>query len=126
MLTIDPQSTASLGEQIEHGIRRAIACGDLQGGQELPPVRQLAGDLGVNFNTVARAYRNLERDGLLQTRRGQGTFVRAISEIDHPRAFKKALQHVRVALTDVRLAGLDREAAKALIEDEFEAVWSRN
>lgn len=123
MLTIDPQATTPLGEQIERGLRRAIACGILAETQELPSVRQLAGDLGVNFNTVARAYRNLERDGLLQTRRGRGTRVSALSELDRSRAFKRAVAHVRMALTDVRLAGLRRDDAKALLEEEFAAVW---
>ena len=123
---IDPKSSVPLGEQIERGIRRAIARGELKSGAELPSVRQLANDLEVNFNTVARAYRNLERDGLLYTRRGLGTRVLGTSETDPPKALTKAIEHVRLAVTDMRLAGLDRPAATALLEKEIASVWADN
>ena len=80
MIQIDTTSTVSLAEQIEAEIRRAIASRVVQRGDNLPPVRQLAADLGVNLNTVARAYRALEASGLIITRRGRGTIVTANCE----------------------------------------------
>jgi len=61
--------------QLDRRIRSAIAAGRLQPGEQLPTVRQLAVDLRINANTVARVYAQLERDGVLQTRRGVGTFI---------------------------------------------------
>ena len=63
--------------QLERGLRAAIAAGRLRAGDQLPTVRQLAGDLRVNANTVARVYSELERAGVLETRRGVGSFVSA-------------------------------------------------
>ena len=61
--------------QLEQTIRFAIATGKLRVGERLPTVRQLAVDLRVNANTVAKVYAELERAGVLETRRGVGTFV---------------------------------------------------
>jgi GntR family transcriptional regulator len=63
--------------QLERGIRSAIASGRLNEGDQLPTVRQLAVELRVNANTVAKVYAFLERSGILETRRGVGTFVAA-------------------------------------------------
>ena len=63
--------------QLERAIRHAIAIEKLRVGDQLPTVRQLAVDLRINANTVAKVYAELERTGLLETRRGVGTFVKA-------------------------------------------------
>jgi GntR family transcriptional regulator len=75
--SIDPRDATPIYAQIEHGLRAAIATGRLQIGDQLPTVRQLAVDLSVNANTVARVYAELERAGVLETRRGVGSFVAA-------------------------------------------------
>jgi len=61
--------------QIVDQIKHQMATGRLQPGQQLPTIRQVAAHLGVNRNTVARAYRELAREGVVSTRRGRGTFV---------------------------------------------------
>jgi len=76
-LSIDPRDRTPIYAQIEHGLRAAIATGRLQIGAQLPTVRQLAVELSVNANTVARVYAELERAGVLETRRGVGSFVAA-------------------------------------------------
>ena len=73
---VDSSSPTPIYAQLERSIRGAIATGELEPGAQLPTVRQLAVDLSVNANTVARVYAQLERDGMLETRRGVGTFVR--------------------------------------------------
>ena len=75
LLTVDPRHPTPLYAQLEQGIRGAIAAGRLPPGAQLPTVRQLAVELKVNANTVARVYADLERAGVLETRRGVGTFV---------------------------------------------------
>jgi GntR family transcriptional regulator len=73
---VDSTSPTPIYAQLDRSIRAAIATGELESGAQLPTVRQLAVDLAVNANTVAKVYAQLERDGILETRRGVGTFVR--------------------------------------------------
>src|ERR1700682_5802866 len=73
--SVDSTSPTPIYAQLDRSIRAAIATGQLEPGAQLPTVRQLAVDLAVNANTVARVYAQLERDGVLETRRGVGTFV---------------------------------------------------
>lgn len=75
---VDSDSPTPIYAQLDRSIRAAIATGELEPGSQLPTVRQLAVDLAVNANTVAKVYTQLERDGILETRRGVGTFVRDI------------------------------------------------
>jgi len=74
---IDQADKTPVYAQLERGIRSAIAAGRVAVGDQLPTVRQLAVDLRVNANTVAKVYAFLERAGVLETRRGVGTFVAA-------------------------------------------------
>ena len=74
-LSIDTKSGVPFYRQIIEQVKFAIARGDLQPGDRLPTVRQLAVDLSINPNTVIRAYRELEIEGMLDTQQGSGTFV---------------------------------------------------
>ncbi len=74
---IDAGHPTPLYHQLERAIRFAIATGKLALGDQLPTVRQLAVDLRINANTVAKVYAELERTGVVETRRGVGTFVKA-------------------------------------------------
>ena len=75
LVSVDPRHPTPVYVQLEHGLRAAIATGRLVPGDQLPTVRQMAVDLRLNANTVARVYLELERTGLVETRRGVGTFV---------------------------------------------------
>ena len=75
--TIDASHPMPLYAQLERTIRFAVATGKLREGDQLPTVRQLAVDLRINANTVAKVYAELERLGVVETRRGVGTFVSA-------------------------------------------------
>ncbi|HSC26506.1 MAG TPA: GntR family transcriptional regulator [Vicinamibacterales bacterium] len=77
VVTLDPRDATPIYAQLERGLRAAIATGRLRAGDQLPTVRQLAVDLRVNANTVARVYAELERSGVLETRRGIGSFISA-------------------------------------------------
>ncbi len=126
MLTIDLESAVPLTDQIVRGLRGALAERRLAVGDDLPTVRQLAGDLGVNFNTVARAYRSLEASGLVRSLRGRGSWVVAVSESDPERAASTARSAVRAALADARLSGLIRADVEALVSSELKALWRRD
>jgi len=77
MFSLSPSHPMPLYAQLTRAIQFAIATGRLRIGEQLPTVRQLAVDLRVNANTVAKVYAELERSGILETRRGVGTFVSA-------------------------------------------------
>ena len=77
VVDLDPRDRTPIYAQLERGLRAAIATGRLRRGDQLPTVRQLAVELRVNANTIARVYGELERAGVLETRRGVGSFVRA-------------------------------------------------
>jgi GntR family transcriptional regulator len=101
MLQIDPRDPMPIYAQLERAIRLAVATGELEAGEQLPTVRQLAVDLAINANTVAKVYGELERTGVLETRRGVGTFV--MPPTDHREADKDRRRHL-TALGDRFLA----------------------
>lgn len=109
MLTLDPRDRTPLYAQLERSIRAAIATGRLGPGDQLPTVRQLAVDLRINANTVARVYGELERAGVLETRRGVGSFVSATPARAHPpRERERRLKaFVTRVLADAEAAGID-------------------
>ena len=74
-ITLNFQSDIPLYEQLIVQIKRLIMNGSLRQGDQLPTMRALAVDLGINFNTVARAYRSLDAEGFISTQHGRGTFV---------------------------------------------------
>lgn len=74
-LRVDPTCGVPLGVQIAKQLRLAVAAGRLRPGDQLPPARDLAAQLSVNFHTVRKAYADLAADGLLDVGRGRGTFV---------------------------------------------------
>jgi GntR family transcriptional regulator len=84
LVRVDPRDRTPIYAQLERGLRAAIATGTLGPGAQLPTVRQLAVELQINANTVARVYAELERGGILETRRGVGSFVTATPKQAHP------------------------------------------
>jgi GntR family transcriptional regulator len=84
IVSIDPRDATPIYAQLERGLRAAIATGRLRAGDQLPTVRQLAVELQVNANTVARVYGELERAGVIETRRGVGSFISATPTRAHP------------------------------------------
>jgi GntR family transcriptional regulator len=75
--TVDPRSGVPIYLQLIEQVKRLVAMGALAAGEQLPTVKQLAQDLTINANTVSRAYHDLERDGVIETSPGRGSFVRS-------------------------------------------------
>lgn len=121
---IDTSAKKPIYLQICDQIKSAIASGDLRPGAALPTVRQLAGDLGINFNTVAIAYRELEAQGLVRIRHGSGAEVCA----DRKRVKSKAADadlraRLREVLTELRLAGKTMGEVWEWLTEDVGAMW---
>ena len=122
MFVINPSDPAPIWRQIEEGVRRLIALGALRPGAAVPSMRDLARDLRVNPNTVARAYTRLIEGGVLTVKRGEGTYV-----ADSPAQPKKSERHE--ALRD----GATRYASTAIAVgaeiddavDELQSAYER-
>ena len=102
--SVNPRDPTPLHAQLERSIRAAIASRRLRPGDQLPTVRQLAVALRINANTVAKVYAELERGGILETRRGVGTFVRARQDGILTRASKQSRERELRAFADRFLA----------------------
>ena len=111
VVAIDSRDQTPIYVQLDRGLRAAIATGRLQPGDQLPTVRQLAVELSVNANTVARVYGELERDGVLETRRGVGSFVAATPGQARPPAehTKRLRAFATRVLADAGAAGFTRD-----------------
>ena len=124
-LTIDADSGTAPFEQVRTQIASAVAAGQLSPGARLPTVRQLATDLGLATNTVARAYRELEADAVVATHGRGGTFVRS-DVLDEPSAQSGAADLARAAAVDyvrtVRRLGLNSQEAARLVQN----TWSES
>lgn len=122
MITVNLESSDPLEEQVTQEIRRALARGELSPGDNMPSVRQLAGDLGIHWNTVARAYRRLRDEGLLVVGRGRGVYVREKGRRPSkptPELRDKIRGILRDAVTEARLSGLELDAFKELVSREL-------
>jgi len=121
-LTIDPDAPAAPYEQVRAQIAEQARGGVLPVGHRLPTVRALAGELGLAVNTVAKAYRALETDGVIETRGRHGTFVAAAGDA----AAREAAAAARTYAQRVRRLGLDRAAALTAVEDALSAEYARD
>jgi GntR family transcriptional regulator len=119
-LALDSADPTPIYAQLERGLRAAIATGRLHPGEQLPTVRELAVELKINANTVARVYATLERDGVFDTRRGVGTFVSAVPQKPLPQRERERL--LRAFATRV-LA--DADAQGFSIDDVLGALGAR-
>ncbi len=124
LLQIDPDGPIAPFEQVRAQIAAMVANGELMPGQKLPTVRQLAADLGLAPNTVARAYRELEADNIITTHGRRGTFVRSTG-LNSPN-FSDRLTSSQAAAVEfassVRRNGLTLPEATRLVE----AAWTRS
>lgn len=117
LVAIDPRDKTPIYTQLERGLRAAMATSRLKPGDQLPTVRQLAVELSINANTVARVYADLERSGIIETRRGVGSFVAASADKARPaREHEKRLRaFVTRMLAEAGTAGFTAEEIAGVI-----------
>ncbi len=119
-LHVDQESKVPIYIQVEEQIRSLIAAGRLRPDDQLPTIRQLAADLRVNYNTIARAYMDLDREGVISTRRGKGTFVAGVlDEEQMGRVRQEKLRGIiNAALEEARSLGYSfTEVSQAIAEE---------
>jgi GntR family transcriptional regulator len=114
LVTLDPHDARPLYLQIMDEVRRALVVGALRPEDPLPSVRELSAQLVVNPRTVSQAYRELERDGVLYVRRGQGTFVAPDVRADRRGVARDVAKR---AVLDARRNGLDVEELVTTIRE---------
>ena len=112
-ITIDESDKRPIYQQVVDEIKTIIAAGELREGSPLPPVRQVAADLGVNLNTVAAAYRRLQKAGLIRIKHGSGAVV--ISRVVPKNDEERIQNRLMPVLTDMVLAGMTRSEVLALV-----------
>ena len=118
---LSPRSGVATYLQLVHQVRHAVRLGILRPGDQLPTVKEVVGSLAINPNTVLKAYRELEHEGLAAGRPGLGTFVTR-SLTDSSLAAHKALRaELGRWLDKARRAGLDADSIAALFESTFRA-----
>lgn len=118
-VSIDPRSSIAPYEQLRAQIAAQARDGTLPAGLRLPTVRALADALGLAANTVAKAYRTLEADGVVETRGRHGTFVAAGRDA----AAREAAAAARAYAERVHRLGLDQAVARSAAEDALRAVY---
>lgn len=120
MIKIDPRSSTPIYEQIELGIKELIMKGALKNGEKLPSVREMASILSINPNTISKAYGELEREKIIETLRGKGTFISANIE---GKADESKMEEIIKALKKIILEasynGITQEAFINMTRDIF-------
>ena len=127
LVTLHPYSGVPLYLQLELQVKQAVAAGALRAGESLPSTRKLAAELRINPNTVARAYQNLERDGVLRSVPGGGTFVADIVPgLLKSEKLKRLRPHARQMAVEGRQMRLDSDEIRALLEEELHKLEGRD
>jgi GntR family transcriptional regulator len=113
---LDPRSGVPAYRQLIDQVRQAVRLGLLQPGDQLPPVREVVTQITINPNTVHRAYRDLETEGLVEGQQGRGTFVRAVPvPATAPERLAELHQELVTWVAKARAAGVDDEGISALV-----------
>jgi GntR family transcriptional regulator len=124
LFRLNPSSGLPIYLQLMEQIKHAVETGALKAGDQLPTIRKLAEDLVMNPNTVVRAYRELQHEGVIELRHGSGAFV-SESVAGHARVTRKAQTVVQSALERLHALGLTEDEVRRLFENELAQLRSK-
>ena len=126
-LELDFRSSIPIYLQVVEQVKRLLATGQLQPGDQLPTVRSLATELRVNFNTIARAYRILDESGIISTQQGRGTYILEASAPEADEDLRRqALEELTAHfLEDLARLGVRPEELDQVLPDMLEE-WKEN
>ena len=121
-LTINLESGVPIYMQLVDRIKQMVVSGQLQPGQQLPTIRQLAADLRVNYNTIGRAYLILDQEGVISTQQGRGTYI--TTRLDEAQVQKLRMEKLRgmigQAIHDALVLGYSRQEIERIVEDQLD------
>lgn len=124
-LQVDPRSSVPVYQQVVDGVKAAVAKGLLSPGDRLPSVRELATEMTINHNTVAKAYQELERERVIEVVRGRGTFVAlqpvAPNRAERMAALEQTMQRLLVEAHHLNLRDVDVLAMFQRVAAEWRA-----
>jgi GntR family transcriptional regulator len=124
-ITVDPRSSTPIYQQVMDAVKAAIARGLLPAGSRMPSVRELATSMTLNHNTVAKAYQELEREGIIEVLRGRGTFVAAVTiRPDRHRRIEALTEALHQLLVEAHYVPLTGQEVLELFQQVVEA-WER-
>jgi GntR family transcriptional regulator len=123
LVHLNPSSGVPVYLQLEAQVKQAVAAGALRAADALPSVRKLAAELRINPNTVARAYQNLERDGVIRSVPGGGTFVAdGVPGLLKSEKIRRLRPHARQVAVEGRQLRLTSDEILQLVEDELKQL----
>lgn len=124
-IEVNPRDGVPIYVQIVDQVRHALEVGGLRPGERLPTVRQLASELTIAPNTIVKAYNELQRMGLVESRPGVGTVVaQGVEEIDRERRVEAIFGRLRVLVRDAAALGISEDELWASLDAEFERIPS--
>ena len=123
MVTLDFKGSTPIYEQIVEQMKFHVMRGHLQSGDSIPSVRRLALELKITPGTVAKAYQELERQGIIETIRGKGTFIAGKLELKVDEAkLSEIKRRIRTELMELKMMGYDRKMILELIKGMYEEM----
>jgi GntR family transcriptional regulator len=123
-LEVNPRSGVPLYVQLVEQIKRAVQVGILRPGESLPPVRRLAAELRIALNTIVKAYAELEALGIIETRGGAGTVIRAgVDDVLRPEAMEQLRARLRALANDAAALQVSERDLRAWVEVELRRVY---
>jgi len=127
-LHVEQESKVPIYAQIEEQVRAMIAAGQLRPGDQLPTIRQLAADLRINYNTVAHAYMELDRAGVITTQRGRGTFVAGLPDEEEMAQLREGQLHsiLHASLEETHRLGYSPDEVAAAFHRELSRWLQEN
>jgi GntR family transcriptional regulator len=127
-INIDEDSNVPIYIQIEDSISSMISAGQLKPGEQLPTIRELAADIRVNLNTVARAYFELDKEGVISTQRGKGTFVSGVPDEKMLKKKREKLLYsiIDAALMEASSLGYSKEEISRAFQSELKGWFDKN
>lgn len=121
---LDTASGVATYLQLAQQVRQALRLGVLVPGDRLPTAQQVVAKLAINPNTVLKAYRELEREGLVRPRPGQGTFVVRALPLGDPAAVERCLSSMTALVRQARMAGLSADDVEAIYRAAVRATFA--
>lgn len=120
MFVIDPRSRAPIYEQLLEQLRWQVSMGFLAPDEPLPSVRSLGAELGINPNTIQKAYRQMEQEGLIYSRPGRGSFVTPAVGEQRTKQQEEQINQLQKEMKKAREMGIPRERMELLVREAYE------